>query len=290
MNNCVRAALLAVTLVAAACVKNEPPGAAKQAAAVVNGKPIGNELFEAYAASTTRKPFAELTPEQRDQALEQLVSLQLAADVAQKAQLDQSAEVATQMALLRLNVLANAEFKHYDSEHPVTDGELKAEYDTRVAKMGTQYRARHILVESKALADLMIERLNSGVDFALLAQRESKDGSAKQGGDLGWFDLQTMVKPFAAALAGLEKGKYTKQPVQTEYGYHVIKLEDLRAPTPPGYDDVKERLKAEVQRKKVHAYMDELRKVAKVEKLAVTPTAVSPAVPPTEAPTAVKPN
>jgi peptidyl-prolyl cis-trans isomerase C len=165
-----------------------------------------------------------------------------------------------------MNVLSEAALKKYMEDHATTDAEIKAEYDTQVAAMGRQYRARHILVESKAVADSIIERLKGGADFAKVAEKESSDGSAKQGGDLGWFSLSSMVPEFGKAVAGLEKGKFTLEPVKTQYGWHVIKLEDFRSPEAPAFEQVQEQLKGLVQRKKLQAYMEELRKGAKIEK------------------------
>ena len=268
------AGLAAGLLTLSACAKNTPPGAAKKAViAVVNGKPVDADAFDAYAAAVTRQPVDKLTAEQRDQVFDQFVAMQLAADVAVKKGMDRTPEVAAQLDLARTNVLSEAALKQYMEEHPITDTEIKAEYDTQVAAMGRQYHARHILVESKAEADDVIKKLNAGADFAKLAEKESKDGSAKQGGDLGWFSLSTMVPEFAKAVSELDKGKYTQTPVQTQYGWHVIELEDYRTPTPPAFDDVKDRVRAIVQRKKLQAYLDELRDSAKIEKKTPPPPA-----------------
>ena len=151
--------------------------------------------------------------------------------------------------------------------HPVSDDEVKAAYDAEVANMPKEYKARHILVEKKETADEIIKQLQAGGDFAKIAKAQSKDpGSAPKGGDLGWFSAQTMVKPFGDALKTLEKGKMTTTPVQTEYGWHVIELEDLRAPEAPAFEDVKEQVKMFAQRKKLQAYLEELRKTAKIQK------------------------
>jgi peptidyl-prolyl cis-trans isomerase C len=133
--------------------------------------------------------------------------------------------------------------------------------------MPKEYKARHILVEKKETAESLIRDLQAGGDFAKLAKAESKDpGSAAKGGDLGWFSGQSMVKPFSDALATLEKGKITTAPVQTQYGWHVIQLEDTRSPQPPAFDDVKQQVEMLTQRKKLQTYLDELRKTAKIQK------------------------
>jgi peptidyl-prolyl cis-trans isomerase C len=270
MNNRYLIAGLAAMLLAG-CAKNDSPTATtKPTVATVNGKAISTETFDAYLAAVTRKPASEAPAEQRAQALDQFIAMQLAADLAEKNGTDKKDEITTQLALARMNLLSEATLKKYMEEHPITEAEIKAEYDTQVAAMGRQYHARHILVESKAVADGLIAKLNGGADFAKVAEKESKDGSAKQGGDLGWFALSTMVPAFAKALTQLEKGKFTTEPVQTQYGWHIIKLEDYRSPEAPAFDQVKDQVKGFVQRKKLAAYLDELRKGAKIEKTAAT--------------------
>ena len=151
--------------------------------------------------------------------------------------------------------------------NPVTDAEIKAEYDSKVAgENGTEYKARHILVKTEAEAKKLIAELDKGADFAKLANKHSLDAKESQnGGDLGWFVAGQMVAPFSEAVAKLEKGKYTKTPVQTQFGWHVILREDSRAQTPPSLESVKEQLMPYLQRKKVQTMVETLRKQAKVE-------------------------
>jgi peptidyl-prolyl cis-trans isomerase C len=166
-----------------------------------------------------------------------------------------------------LQVLAEAASEKFMKAHPSTDAEIKAEYDTQVAAMPKEYRARHILVASKETAESAIRELKAGGDFAKLAEKESTDqGSAAKGGDLDWFRLEKMVKPFSDAVRGLDKGQMTEQPVQSEFGWHVIKLEDVRSPAAPAFDEVKERVDMIVKRKKLQAHFEELRKAANVQK------------------------
>jgi peptidyl-prolyl cis-trans isomerase C len=121
-------------------------------------------------------------------------------------------------------------------------------------------------VDAKESADAIITKLQAGGDFAKLATAESKDSSASNGGDLGWFSPQTMVKPFADAVAALEKGKFTQEPVQSEFGWHVILLEDVRSPEVPDFEQVKPQVEMFTQRKKLQAHLEELRKAATVQK------------------------
>jgi peptidyl-prolyl cis-trans isomerase C len=254
----------------AACTQPAEDPAAKAAAssvATVNGKPISSEFFDEFLSAATGQPAAEATAEQKTQLLDQLVNMQLAAQTAETDGIAKEPAVQARLELLRLQVLAEAASQKYIKAHPSTEAEIKAEYDTQVASMPKEYKARHILVEKKETAESVIRELQAGGDFAKLAEKESKDqGSAAKGGDLDWFALQTMVKPFSDAVAKLEKGQITQQPVQSEFGWHVIKLEDVRSPAAPEFESVKERVDMIVQRKKLQAHFEELRKAANVQK------------------------
>jgi peptidyl-prolyl cis-trans isomerase C len=276
-----RIALLLGAVIAfgtAACTKpageaGKPAGDAATAAAkapavaTVNGSQLSATLFNTFLLAVTGKPAAEATPEQKTQLLDQLINMTLAAQSAEKDGLAKDADVQARLDLLRMQVLAEAASEKYIKSHPVSETEVKAEYDTQVAGMPKEYKARHILVEKKETAESLIRDLQAGGDFAKLAKAESKDpGSATKGGDLGWFAGQSMVKPFADALATLEKGATTTTPVQTQYGWHVIQLEDTRSPEAPAFEDVKQQVEMMTQRRKLQAYLDELRKTAKIQK------------------------
>jgi peptidyl-prolyl cis-trans isomerase C len=237
------------------------------AVAIVNGKPIGAEVFDVFLRAVTGNPAAEATAEQKEQLLDQLVNMSLAAQAAEKDGLGKDPAIQARIDLLTTQILAEAATEKYDESHPLTEEEIRAEYDEQIAGMPQEYKARHILVESQETAESIISQLQAGGDFAKLAAAESKDsGSAKQGGDLGWFAAQSMVKPFADAVMGLEKGGLTTAPVQSEFGWHVIQLEDVRSPEPPAYEDVKQQVEMIARRKKLQAYLDELRKTAEIEK------------------------
>lgn len=271
--------LVAATVVLGACTRpaedaskatadaKAPAPAAAKTVATVNGKELSSEVYDTFIQAVTGKPAAEATAEQKTQLLDQLINMTLAAQAAEKEGLMKDAEVQSRLDLLHTQILAEAGTQKYVKAHPVSESELKAEYDAQVANMPKEYKARHILVEKKETAESIIRELQAGGDFAKLATKESKDaGSAKNGGDLGWFSPQTMVKPFADAVTTLEKGQKTQQPVQSEFGFHVIQLEDVRSPEPPAFDDVKPQVEMFAQRKKLQAYLDELRKTAKIQK------------------------
>jgi peptidyl-prolyl cis-trans isomerase C len=241
--------------------------AAPTVVATVNGQKISSETFNVFLQAVTNKPDAEVPAEQKSQMLDQLINMTLAAQAAEKEGLQNDADVKARIELLRTQILAEAATEKYIKAHPVSESEVKAEYDTQVAAMPKEYKARHILVETKEKAEAIIKELAAGGDFAKIATKESKDpGSGKNGGDLGWFSAQTMVKPFADAVAALQKGQTTQAPVKSEFGWHVIQLEDTRSPTAPAFEDVKQQVETLSQRKKLQAYLDELRKNAKIQK------------------------
>jgi len=269
--------VLSAAAVLAACTK--PAGDAAKPAdgaapaekaavvATVNGKKLSGELFDTFVQAVMGGNAQEPpNDEQKEQLLDQLINMTLAAQAAEKDGLAKDPDVAARLELLRTQILAEAASEKYIKAHPVSESEMQAEYDTQVASMPKEYKARHILVDTKETAESIIRELQAGGDFSKLAAAESKDSSGKNGGDLGWFSPQTMVKPFADAVVALEKGKYTTEPVQSEFGYHVIILDDVRSPEAPAFDQVKPQVEMFVQRKKLQGYLDELRKTANVQK------------------------
>jgi peptidyl-prolyl cis-trans isomerase C len=269
-------ALVCVAALLGGCGKSNVPaggskaeGDAHPVLATVNGKPITQSMFDLYLQALERQSNRPVPPEHREELLDQFINMQLAADAAEKAGIHNQPKTKDQLALARMNVLVDAHLQKYLADHPVKEEELKPEYDARVAELPKEYKARHILVEDKQTADQIVKDLNAGADFAKIAQQKSTDkGSAVNGGDLGWFSLDSMVKPFSDAVAKLEKGKYTQEPVHSEFGWHVIKLEDSRASEAPAFADVKDQVRMLVQRKHLQNYLDELRKNAKIEKKA----------------------
>jgi len=181
--------------------------------------------------------------------------------------LDKDPDVAARLQILRLRVLADAESQKYLKDKEPTDAELHAEYDAQVATMDkTEYHARHILVANKELAEQLIKKLKAGAKFEDVAKAESTDGSKTNGGDLGWFTTTRMVKPFGDAVKALKKGEITAEPVQTQFGWHIIKLEDTREVTPPPFDQVKNQLNNGVIQKKLQAYVEQLKTTATIVK------------------------
>jgi peptidyl-prolyl cis-trans isomerase C len=287
--------LLMLAALAACQPKTAGPVASDNSPAVatVNGVPITRSFYDFYIKGITGgKSAADLTAEQRTVALDNLIRAQVVAEQASREGLDKSGDTAYMLELARLNVLQQAVEERYLKDRQPTEQELRAEYETQLAAMPkTEYHARHILVATEAFAQKIIERLDKGEKFDALAKAESMDSSKNNGGDLGWFTPGRMVPEFAGAVMALKPGEFTRKPVQTQYGWHVIQLLETREVTPPPFDQVRQRLVQVVQAKKFRLYQDELMRNAKVEKfpdkmLAApgAPGAAAPGAPPAAAP------
>jgi peptidyl-prolyl cis-trans isomerase C len=248
--------VVAVSLLLAACqpkgeTADDADAAARKPVATLNGKNITQGEFDAFVQQIAGRPSSELDAEQKKRALESLINLHVLANQAEKDGLHKKPDLAAELELTRLNILQQAVAAQYLEGKTPTEQELKAEYDAQVAQMSrNEYRARHILVPTE------IENL----------AKDSLDSSRENGGDLGWFNPSSMVKPFADAVMALKKGETIAKPVQTQFGWHVIRLDDVRETQPPPFDQVKQQLNQAVLGKKFRAYSDELVKAAKVEK------------------------
>lgn len=242
-----------------------PAVAKSDAVAVVNGQYIAKSTLDQLEKEIAERGHGQTFP--KEKLIEELIQRELLVQDAVQKQLDKSPEVQAQLDSAKKTLLTQADVQNFIKANPVTDAEVKAEYDSKVAgENGTEYKARHILVKTEAEAKKLIAELDKGGDFAKLANKNSLDAKESQnGGDLGWFVAGQMVAPFSEAVVKLEKGKYTKTPVQTQFGYHVILREDSRAQTPPPLESVKEQLMPYLQRKKVQNMVETLRKQAKVE-------------------------
>jgi peptidyl-prolyl cis-trans isomerase C len=261
--------ILGILALPACQQKTAAPAAAPTSApaVIVNGKPISTETFDFYVKNRANRASADLTADQKQQLLDELIRIELAAQQATKDGLDKQPDVANRLALTHDNVLAEATFQNFLKGKTPTEQELRAEYETQVAALGkTEYRARHILVATESYAQSIIDKLQKGADFASIAQKESMDTSKAQGGEIGWFTPEKMVPAFSQAVAALKKGEITAKPVQTQYGWHVIQLEDTRDVSVPDFEQAKSQLGQIVQQKKLQAYIDELKKTATIEK------------------------
>jgi peptidyl-prolyl cis-trans isomerase C len=242
-----------------------PAVSKEDAVASVNGTYISKKTLETLEKEIAERSQGQTFP--KEQLLEELIQRELLIQQAVQKQLDKSPEVIERMATVRNSLLSQAALQDYLKANPVTDEEIKAEYDSKMANMGSEYKARHILVKTEDEAKKLIAELEKGGDFTALAKKHSIDPMGSEGGDLGWFTADRMVPPFSEAVVALENGKFSKQPVQTQFGWHVILREESRALTPPPFDSVKEQIRPMLQRQKAQTMIENLRKNAKVEVL-----------------------
>lgn len=246
-------------------------------AATVNGTPISKDSVDQIVGQRIAMGQADST-ETRKAIINQLAMQMLVSQEAIKKNLDKTPEAINQIKLTQQSILANAFVQDYTKNNPVSDDILKAEYDKIKAQMsGTEYKARHILVDKEAEAKHIIAKLKiNAKQFDSLAKEYSKDpGSKDKGGDLGWFDPRGMVPEFGVAVAKLEKGKFTLEPVKTQFGYHVILLEDSRTKQAPTFEQVKPQLAKNVQEQNLKKLIDDMMAKAKIE-ITASP-AVAPA-------------
>ncbi|HPH14302.1 MAG TPA: peptidylprolyl isomerase [Burkholderiaceae bacterium] len=239
---------------------------AAQNVAIVNGKAVPTARADALAAQIARsgKP---VTPEMQGQIKEEVIAREIFMQEAQKRSLDASDDYKTQLDLARQSILIRELFADFQKTNPVTDAEAKAEYDKfAAANSGKEYRARHILVEKEADAKAIIAQLKKGGKFEDIAKKSSKDpGSGANGGDLDWANASSYVPEFSAAMTKLEKGKLTETPVKSQFGYHIIRLDDVREAQLPKFEEVKPQITQQLSQQKLAKFQEDLRAKAKVE-------------------------
>ncbi len=230
--------------------------------ATVNGSPVTRNMLDSYMQQRAQRQHGKMDEQA---ALQELVNLELVRQDGVRKGLDKKPEIAAQIEQQKRAVIAGAALQQQLQSSPVSDEDLKKLYDEKIGSGGKEFKARHILVEDEAKAREIIAELDKGGDFAELAKKHSTGPTGKNGGELGWFSPKQMVKPFSDAVAGLEKGQYTKQPVKTQFGWHVIELEDVRDSSPPSFEQVKPQLRALAQNQRIQGYIQQLRQNADVE-------------------------
>jgi len=257
------AALL--TIAACACAPSEGTGPNQEAlgaarVAVVNGEPVPESVLRIYVLATERRNLDELSPEDRERVVNDVIGLELLAQEAEKEGLTSSRTLAAQIELQRMQNLARAMASDYLQKNPPTDADIQAIYDENLPRLaGEQYKLRHILVTSKAEADTIIAELNQGSDFIALAQARADGPTGPNGGELGWLTLDSMPPSFAAAVRGMTVGSYSATPVQTDAGYHVVLLEQTQRQEPPALEDIRDDLKSAAERKQLDELIKMLR-------------------------------
>ena len=238
---------------------------ASKAFVKVNGTAISQSFADAIISDQLAKGATD-TPELRNAVREELIRRQVILQEARKSGIDKKADVAAQAEIARQMIVINAYIQNYIEKNPVKDDQLMAEYEKIKAQVGsTEYKASHILVKEEEEAKTIIENLKKGTKFGELAKQSIDPGSKDNNGELSWASPANYVKPFADALTSLEKGKYTETPVKSDFGYHVILLEDTRPSTFPSFDEAKPRLLQQAQSQKIANMVSELREKAKVE-------------------------
>jgi peptidyl-prolyl cis-trans isomerase C len=233
--------------------------------AVVNGKPVPSSRADAMVKQMAAQGQQD-TPQLRAMVKEELVNREILMQEADKLGLSSSPEVKNQMEMARQAIIIRALVADYVKKNPVSEAEIKAEYDKFKAQAGDkEYHARHILVDKEEDAKAIIDKLKSGTKFEDLAKQSKDPGSAANGGDLDWAPPTAFVKPFSDAMIALKPGQFTETPVKTQFGYHVIKLEDSRAAKVPTFEEVKPQITESLQQQKLQAYQQELKKKAKIQ-------------------------
>ncbi len=247
----------------------EEPGSTEMDANIlltVNGQPVTRAMYALYFQDRMRGvPDAKTSPEMQMGVLNELANILIVAQDAEKSGYMDHEEITASMALLKAKLLTQAMVQEYADKNKPDDEQVQKIYDEQYANLiSTEYKARHILVKEEDEAKALISELDKGADFAELAKEHSTGPTNVKGGDLGWIDPNQMVKPFADALKGLEKGKYSSAPVQTQFGWHVILLEDSRTNPAPTLDKVRGEIETKLQQKALTDYMQSLRDSSKL--------------------------
>ncbi len=237
-----------------------------QNVAIVNGKAVPKARLDALATQIERSG-RPVTPEIQGQLRDEVIVREIFMQEAERRGLSQTDDYRAQIELARQSILIRELFNDVQKKSPVTDAEMKAEYDKYVAaNSGKEYKARHILVEKEDQAKAIIASLKRGGKFEDIAKKQSKDpGSGANGGDLDWATPDNYVPEFSQALVKLNKGQVTDAPVKSQFGWHVIRLDDVRNPQIPAFEQVKPQLQQQMQQQRLAKFQEELRGKAKVE-------------------------
>ena len=234
--------------------------------AIVNGKAVPSARVEALKQQVERSG-RPVTPEILAQIKEELIAREIFMQEARKQGLDASNDYKSQIELARQSILIRELFNSFQTKNPVTEAEIKAEYDKFVAANGgKEYRARHILVEKEDEAKALIADIKKGAKFEDLAKKASKDpGSGANGGDLDWANASSYVPEFSSAMTKLEKGQLTESPVKSQFGFHIIRVDDVRDAQLPKLDEVKPQITQQLTQSKLAKFQEDLRAKAKVK-------------------------
>lgn len=233
--------------------------------ATVDGERIPESMFRVYTLNALQRNADDLSPEERKQVIDNLVYMLVLANEGEKRGIPAERAVAAELELIRLQAIVRVVTQRFREQNPPTEAEIRALYEENLSRLSArQYHARHILVATEAEATALIAQIDAGGDFAALANQHSTDGDGQSGGDLGWFTADSMVQPFGDAIRTLDDGTYTRTPVQTQYGWHVIKVEESRDGQPPDMESLRAELTSAVEGRKLDEYIRGLREAATV--------------------------
>jgi peptidyl-prolyl cis-trans isomerase C len=236
-----------------------------QNVAVVNGKPVPSARVDAMVKQMSSQGQPD-TPQLRAMVKDELINREILIQEADRLGLSNSPDVKSQVEMARQSIVIRALVADHVKKFPIKDADLKAEYDKFKAQAGDkEYHARHILVEKEDEAKAIVAKLKGGAKFEELAKQSKDPGSAANGGDLDWASPASFVKPFSDAMVALKKGEYTETPVKTQFGYHIIKLDDVRAAKVPTFEEVKPQIAEQMQQQRLQAYQQELKSKAKIQ-------------------------
>lgn len=256
-----------LSAVTAALLIGTAPWAAAQNVAIVNGKAVPTARLEALAQQVSASTGRPVDETMREQLKEEVILREVFMQEAAKRGVANTADFKTQMELARQTIMIRGLFADWQKKNPVTDAETKAEYDKfAAANAGKEYRARHILVETEAEAKSILAAIKGGAKFEDQAKSKSKDpGSGANGGDLDWANAASYVTEFSEAMVKLDKGQMTDAPVKSQFGWHIIRVDDVREAQLPSYEEVKDQIAQQMQQQKMAEYQRSLREKAKVE-------------------------
>lgn len=250
----------ALVALAATTLLGGATAAVAETAFTVNGVDIDSTVVDMYVASRIQRPANQASPEELAMATRELTDIYILTTQSNADTLAEDPQIKAQIELQGRAILAQAVASDYLAGNPASDDEILAAYQEQMTNApDLQFKARHILVETQASAAELIVQLNEGADFAELAQTHSTGPTGQNGGDLGWFSPDQMVAPFSDAVAALEDGAHTAEPVQTQFGWHVILREESRENTPPTLESVRDVIKQQLEQMKFAAYLETLR-------------------------------
>ena len=233
--------------------------------ATVDGNRIPESVFRVYTLNALQRNADDLSPEERERVVEDLVYVLVLANEGEKRGIPAERATAAELELVRWQSIARAVTVRFREQNPPTEQEIRALYEENLPRLAAkQYHARHILVETQEEAASLISQIDAGGDFAALANEHSTDGDGQSGGDLGWFTAESMVQPFGDAIRSMAVGSLTSAPVQSQFGWHVIKLEESRDGQAPDLETLRAELTSAVERKKLEDYVRGLRETAEV--------------------------